>query len=571
MFAPVEKILKKLVEKKILTTAQANDARATIREHGEESVDNILIEKFKVAKKEILEIDGQHIGHEFLDLEHFEIDPKIVKIIPRHIAEKYTILLIAKEDPGNKLTLAMGNPLNLFAIDDIKTLTKGTIKAVLADEALITKKLPALYAALESANEIIDDMTGGEVEEDTQMKAVLDEENLSTGSLAAAADDAPIVRLGNSIIMQAIKDGASDIHVEPLKTGVRIRFRVDGMLTEAMRFPRKLHAPLISRFKLLAKLDIAERRAPQDGRIPLRVEGREVDLRVATVPTVWGEKVTMRILDKSSILIGLERLGFEHEELQTFKKLIDKPYGIIFATGPTGSGKTTTLYACLNELNNIEKNLISIEDPIEYQLPGIAQAQVNPKAGMTFAGGLRAMLRQDPDIVMVGELRDLETAEVAVHASLTGHLVLATIHANDTASTITRLFHMGIEPYLVASSVVCIVAQRLIRSLCPECKVDYIPPPEALQRLGIPPGTRIYRGQGCEFCRQTGYQGRMGVYEMMEIDDELRNLITSEASAPEIRRKSTELGMYTLQQDGIRKVIKGQTSIEEAMRVLFDA
>jgi type IV pilus assembly protein PilB len=493
-----------------------------------------------------------------------DFDPKLVKMIPRHIAEKYKVMIVSRAD--GKINLAMANPLNPFAIDDINTLTSSKVVPMLGSEKQIMEKIDEVYTQLESA----DDILGGMVHEDEQMKAIEDEETLSTTALAAAAEEAPVIRLSNSLIMQAVKDGASDIHVEPSKTSVRIRFRIDGVMHEEMKFPRKLHAALVSRFKILAKLDIGEKRVPQDGRIPLRVEGREIDLRVATLPTVWGEKVTMRILDKSSILIGLEQLGFESNDLKRFRELINKPYGIIFSTGPTGSGKTTTLYAVLNELNGVDRNLISIEDPIEYQLPGVAQAQVNVKAGLTFAGGLRSMLRQDPDIVMVGELRDKETAEVAIQASLTGHLVLATIHANDSASTITRLFHMGVEPYLVASSVICILAQRLVRKICPECKVDYTPPPEALQRLGIPPGTKLYRGQGCEFCRETGYLGRVGVYEMMQLDDELRLLITEEASAPDIRRKALELGMYTLQQDGIRKVIAGVTSIEEAMRVLFD-
>jgi type IV pilus assembly protein PilB len=567
MFTPAKKLGQILIKKHLITPSQFDEAMKAVAENGEQdtSLDQYLIQKGYIEEKEVLRIEGEQIGYPYIDLSEVEIDPKLVKVIPRHIAEKYKILIVNRED--GKISLAMANPLNVFAIDDIMTLTGNKIQPMLGAENQLIEKINAIYSQLDSADEILGDMS---VEEDGQMQSVREEETLSTTQLQAAAEEAPVVRLGNSLIMQAVKDGASDIHVEPAKTSVRIRYRIDGVLHETHKFPRKLHAALVSRFKILAKLDIAERRVPQDGRIPLRVEGREIDLRVATVPTVWGEKVTMRILDKSSVLVGIERLGFDADDLQTFRKLITKPYGIIFSTGPTGSGKTTTLYAVLNELNDPEKNLISIEDPIEYQLPGVAQAQINLRAGMTFAAGLRAMLRQDPDIVMVGEIRDKETAETAIHASLTGHLVLATIHANDSASTVTRLFHMGVEPYLVASAVVCILAQRLVRKICPECKIDYVPPPEALQRLGIPPGTKLYRGQGCEFCRQTGYLGRVGVFELMKIDDELRSLITDEASAPEIRRKALELGMYTLQQDGIRKVISGVTSIEEAMRVLFD-
>jgi len=563
MFTPAKKLGKLLIKKQLITPSQLEEATRAVGAD-ESGIDQYLIEKGYVDEKEILKIDAEQLGHPYIDLSEIELDTKLVKIIPRHIAEKYKVLVVSKED--KKINLAMANPLNIFAVDDIRTLTNSAVTPLLGSERQIVEKINEIYAQLDSADEILDTM----VTEDEEIKAIEEEETLTTTKLQAAAEEAPVVRLSNSIIMQAVKDGASDIHVEPAKTSVRIRFRIDGVLHEEMKFPRKIHAAIVSRFKILAKLDIAERRVPQDGRIPLRVEGREIDLRVATLPTIWGEKVTMRILDKSSILIGVERLGFESEDLAIFKSLINKPYGIIFSTGPTGSGKTTTLYAVLNELNSIEKNLTSIEDPIEYQLTGVAQAQVNVKAGMTFAGALRSMLRQDPDIIMVGEIRDRETAEVAVHASLTGHLVLATIHANDAASTITRLFHMGVEPYLVSSSVICVLAQRLVRKICPECKIDYVPPPDALQRLGIPPGTKLYRGQGCEFCRETGYQGRIGVYELMQLDDELRLLISEEASAPTIRRKALELGMHTLQQDGIRKVINGTTSIEECMRVLFD-
>ncbi len=561
MLTPPKKYIKTLLKKGLVTQSQIDESIGAINEN---DIDRFLIEKGYLSEKDAVKTDAEGIGYPFIDLSEIELDVKLVKTIPRHLAEKYKVVIVSKD--GDKINLAMANPLNVFATDDIRSLTNCTINPMLTSERMIMQKIEGLYTQLDSTEEILDTI----VAEDEEVKAIEEEETLTTTKLQAAAEEAPVIKLSNSIIMQAVKDGASDIHVEPTKTTVRIRFRIDGVLHEEMKFPRKIHAAIVSRFKILAKLDIAERRVPQDGRIPLRVEGKEIDLRVATLPTVWGEKVTMRILDKSAILIGVERLGFESEDMHVFKKLITKPYGIIFSTGPTGSGKTTTLYAVLNELNSVDRNLTSIEDPIEYQLPGVAQGQVNMKAGMTFAGALRSMLRQDPDIIMVGELRDKETAEVAVHASLTGHLVLATIHANDAASTITRLFHMGVEPYLVSSSVICVLAQRLVRRICPECKIDYVPPPDALQRLGIPPGTKLYRGQGCEFCRETGYQGRLGVFELMELDDELRLLIADEASAPAIRRKALELGMHTLQQDGIRKVIAGTTSIEECMRVLFD-
>ncbi|MEW5946001.1 MAG: type II secretion system ATPase GspE [bacterium] len=565
MFTPPKKLGQLLVSKALITPAQLAEAMDNLGGDGNKTISEYLVKKGYLDEKDLLKVESEQIGYPYVDLSDANPDPRTVKLIPRHISEKYKVIVVGRDE--KKIQLAMSNPFNIFAIDDIRTLTGCTIIPMLASEAQILELVEKSYTQLDSATEILDDM----VQEDTEIKALEQEESLTTTQLIAMSDEAPIVRLSNSIIMQAVKDGSSDIHVEPAKNSVRIRFRIDGVLHEVMKFPRKLHAALVSRFKILARLDIAERRVPQDGRIPLRVEGKEIDLRVATVPTVWGEKVTMRILDKSSILIGIENLGFVSEDLSVFRKLINKPYGIIFSTGPTGSGKTTTLYSVLNELNQLERNLISIEDPIEYQLEGIAQAQVNPRAGLTFASGLRSMLRQDPDIVMVGEIRDRETAEMAVHASLTGHLVLSTVHANDSASTVTRLFHMGVEPFLVASSVICVLAQRLVRVICKECKEEYNPPEDSLKRLGIPAKTPLHRGKGCEFCRETGYMGRTGVFELMEIDDELRMLITEKASAPAIRKKSLELGMYTLQQDGIRKAIAGITSVEEVLRVLYEA
>ncbi len=556
-----------LIDKKIITQAQLNEAISEYVKGNGKLIKDILIEKGFVKESEIVKAQGEQMGIPFVDLTTMEIEPMVLKIVPRHISEKHKVLPLGRE--GNSLLLAMVNPLNIFAIDDIKLLTGLEIKPLIAVEKDLLKIISKAYDQIPPAEEILKGMGISE----TEVKVVqeIDEaEELSTAQLKVISDEAPIVRLSNAIIMQAVKDGASDIHVEPQKDSVKIRFRIDGVLHEEMKFPKKIHSALTTRYKILAKLNIAEKRLPQDGRIPIKVEGRQIDLRVATLPTVWGEKVTMRILDKRSILIGIEKLGFESDDLKTFIDLINKPYGIIFVTGPTGSGKTTTLYAVLNELNHIDKNLMSIEDPIEYQLPGVTQAQVNEKAGLTFSSALRSMLRQDPDIIMVGEIRDRETAETAVHASLTGHLVLATIHANDTSSTISRLYHMGVEPYLISSSVIAILAQRLVRTICPECKIEYIPPQKALDTLGIAPGTKLFKGEGCDFCRGKGYYGRIGVFELLKITDDIRDIINQRASAPVIRKKSREMGMSTLQQDGIRKVIKGITSIEEVIRVLFD-
>jgi type IV pilus assembly protein PilB len=381
-----------------------------------------------------------------------------------------------------------------------------------------------------------------------------------------AVQETPIVKLVNIVIMLAVKERASDIHIEPEEHNLKIRYRIDGILQEKNIFPKKIQNIIISRIKVLSKMDIAESRKPQDGRIRLKIETKDLDIRVSTFPTIHGENVVMRLLDKTSLLLGLKQLGFSESEFKIFDKLIRHPYGIILVTGPTGSGKTTTLYAVLSSLNTPEKNIITLEDPVEYELPGIRQTPINPKAGITFATGLRSILRQDPDIIMVGEIRDKETAEIAIQAALTGHLVLSTLHTNDAPSALTRLVDMGIEPFLISSSVIGILAQRLVRTICDKCKQKYVPPPEAVKELGIKAGEEFYKGAGCQRCNQKGYIGRIGIFELLFIDEEIRKMVDAKKSADEVKRKAVELGMKVLRDDGLQKAKRGATTIEEVLR-----
>jgi len=390
------------------------------------------------------------------------------------------------------------------------------------------------------------------------------------------AEEAPIIRVANAVIQQAIKERASDIHMEPERRGIRVRYRVDGVLHEAMTLPKYIQAPLLSRFKILADMNIAERRVPQDGRIALRYDGKDYDLRVSCLPSVFGEKIVSRILDKSSIMIGLQKLGFTAETQAQLEELISQPNGMVLSTGPTGHGKTTTQYSVLNKLNSIEKNIMTIEDPVEYQLSGVTQVQVNPKAGLTFGGALRSFLRQDPDIIMVGEMRDLETAEIAIEASLTGHLVLSTLHTNDAPSAVIRMIDMGVEPYLISATVIGVLAQRLGRKICPDCKEAYEEDAAVLRKFGFRPEdpkqkVTLYRGRGCETCRHTGYKGRLGVFSLMRINDEIAELIVRRAPLNDVRDAARANGMLELREDGLRKVLEGITTPDEVMRVVFTA
>ena len=493
------------------------------------------------------------------DLRNYEPDPALTKLIPGDVATKFMALPLAKT--GRRLKIAMANPSNIFALDDIKFITGYEVEPHVATEASIKKALDRAY---DSAGTMADVMRG--MEEDL---AVVEEEEEADAGLAAA-DEAPIVKLVNSLIADAVRKGASDIHMEPYERAMRVRFRIDGVLQEMMAPPFKFKAAILSRLKIMAELDIAERRVPQDGRIKIKVLNRTIDLRVSSLPTIFGEKIVMRILDKTNLNIDLEKLGFEPQSMKEFHGAIANPYGMVLVTGPTGSGKTTTLYSALSRINTPEVNVMTAEDPVEYNLDGINQVLVNEDVGLTFAAALKAFLRQDPNIIMVGEIRDLDTASIAVKAALTGHLVLSTLHTNDAPSAIGRLIDMGIEPFLVASSVNLVLAQRLVRRICAACKQEIKLNEEIMAELQMDPasvkGVTFYEGAGCVDCNNTGYRGRQGVYEVMTLSPRVRDLVLERASAGEIKRTAIEEGMLTLRRDGLEKLKRGLTTTEEILK-----
>jgi len=559
-----------LIEGGFITRRQLDKSKEKVASTNE-PLQKILVQMGYVSEKDITEVIGKQMGVEFVDLDKIELEPEMVRSIPEHLAQRYKVVPVAQKD--NRLTLAMVDPLNVIAIDDIRLITGFDIEPVIATEESILRTINRQFGVTDLAEvqETVKDISATdfgpvEVEEAAEEEIALDK-------LKEMVDEAPIVRVVNLIISQAINDQASDIHIEPEHKQVRVRYRVDGVLHDVMTPPKHIQAPMISRIKIMANLDIAERRVPQDGKIHLRHDNREFDLRVSTVPTVHGEKVVMRILDKSSVLLGLNKLGFYRDTQEIFETCVEKPYGMILVTGPTGSGKSTTLYSCLNKLNTESVNILTIEDPVEYQLPGINQVQINEKAGLTYPSALRAFLRQDPDIIMVGEIRDTETAKIAVEAALTGHLVMSTLHTNDSAGAVTRLVEMGVEPFLCASSVIAILAQRLARLICPNCKESYTPPIESIKQFGLAAFTdadiTFHRGRGCDHCKMTGYRGRTGIFELLHVTDRIRSLILQRASTSEIRQAAIEEGMKTMQDDGLRKVLDGVTTIEECLRVVY--
>ena len=494
-----------------------------------------------------------------------EIPPEILQLINIQICTKSLILPISLT--GSTLTIAMADPSNLLAVNEVKFLTGYDVKVVLAPVTVLRKAIDRFYDSGSAAyEEVLTKLESDNVE------VIADTEAIDLKELERATEEAPVVKLVNALMIDAIKKRASDIHVEPFEKMMRVRFRIDGVLYEIMKPPLKLRAALTSRIKIMAQLDIAERRLPQDGRIKLRLPGsKEMDFRVSVLPTIFGEKIVLRLLDKSSLELDMTKLGFEQAQLRDFKEAIDKPFGMVLVTGPTGSGKTTTLYSALSELNQMSDNISTAEDPVEYNLLGINQVQINEEIGLSFASALRAFLRQDPDIIMVGEIRDFETAEIAVKAALTGHLVMSTLHTNDAPSTVNRLLNMGVEPFLVSSSLNLILAQRLARVLCPNCKEPHQYPRESLLELGFHPdeisGLQLFSSKGCEECANTGFRGRVALYEVMPLSEELRELVLVGASSIEIKRKAMTLGMKTLRLSGLSKVREGATTIEEIVRV----
>ena len=531
------------------------------REGGQPKIGAVLVKKGFITEETLTFFLSKHFGLPQIHLEGMTFDPALTEIIPAQVARKYEILPIGRE--GANLKIAISDPSNIFALDDLKFLTGSNIQLFLVSDQSLKEALDKYYSISETISDVLEDIKNLEVD------VIKPEEDTDELNLELAAAEAPVVKLTNLILMDAIKRGASDIHFETYDKAFRVRYRIDGVLYEVMNPPIKLKNAIISRLKIMSNLNIAERRLPQDGRLKLRFgQGREMDFRVSSLPTLFGEKVVLRLLDNHDFRFNLNLLGFEPEALKEFQSAIHKPHGMVLVTGPTGSGKTTTLYSALGELNQTTQNISTAEDPVEMNILGINQVQIHEDIGLTFSNTLRSFLRQDPDIIMVGEIRDRETAEIAIKAALTGHLVLSTLHTNDAPNTVTRLLDMGVEPFLVASSLNLVVAQRLIRTICPKCKQRLEAPGELFREFDLDPATVVfYGGAGCPECNFSGYRGRIAIYEVLPFRDALKELIFERSSAAEIRKKARTLGMMTLRETGLNKVISGVTTLEEVLRI----
>ena len=564
-----------LLKAKLITSDQLNEALKQQKETGIR-LGEALVRSGWVTEEDITETLSAQFGVPSINLAHFEIDPNVLKLVPADVARKYNILPVNKT--GATLTIAMADPTNVFAMDDIKFMTGYNVEPVVAAELALQHSIDRHYGASHALElkKVMEEMSSLETQ-DTNLEVLEDEsaeEAIDLEKLVEEGEEAPVVRLVNIILTDAIKRGASDIHVEPYEKEYRIRYRVDGILYEVMNPPPKLKEAIASRIKILARLDIAEKRLPQDGRIKIKMKlagkVKELDYRVSVLPTLFGEKIVCRLLDKDNLMLDMTKLGFERDSLTRFEKAILRPWGMVLVTGPTGSGKTNTLYSALSRINTPETNIMTAEDPVEFNLPGINQVQMKDSIGLNFAAALRSFLRQDPNIILVGEIRDFETAEIAVKAALTGHLVLSTLHTNDAPSTINRLMNMGIEPYLVATSTVVIAAQRLIRRVCSNCKAPTEVAPQTLVSIGFTPeeakSVQVMKGKGCERCNSTGYKGRVACVEVLDVSDEIREMILSGASSVEIKRKGLEEGMISLRRSGLQKIKDGLTTIEEVLR-----
>jgi type IV pilus assembly protein PilB len=550
-----------LIAEGLISREQLDRALSEQKLHGGR-VGIILRSMGFITEDDIIKVLGKQMGIQPVTLSSIIIDPDVVKIIPETMARRHQVIPLFKKDRA--LILAMVDPLNVFAIDDLRHATGMEIQPAVSSETEVMKAIDRFYGGTSTMEEAVK-------EADVQGYGVMPEDQVI--DLQRVGDDTPMIKLVNTVITQAVREGASDIHIEPDAEVLRIRYRVDGILREVMTPPRNLQAGVVSRIKIMADLDIAEKRVPQDGRIQMKVGDKDVDIRLSTLPTIFGEKMVMRLLNKSSILLGLEDLGLTADTLARFEKMIRRPYGLLLVTGPTGSGKTTTLYSALNSISSVERNVITIEDPVEYQLKYINQVQVNLKTGVTFANGLRAILRQDPDVVMVGEIRDTETASIAIQAALTGHLVFSTLHTNDAAGAVARLLDMGAEPFLVASSLIGVMAQRLVRKVCVHCKSPFTPTADLIKNLNLDPliggqkEARLVKGAGCQQCRNTGYSGRFGIYEILPIDEAIRNLIVVKSSSTAIRNQAMQAGFTGLRLYGLAAALKGITTLEEVLRV----
>jgi type IV pilus assembly protein PilB len=589
-----------LVRENLLNAQQLRDALDYQREHGGRLGFN-LVKLGLVSDDMITAVLSRQYGVPSVNLELFDIDDSVIRLIPHEVAQKYSVLPLSRV--GATLTLAMVDPTNVFAMDDIKFMTGLNIEPVVVSEASVQEAISKYYdhsreielagMVTDAAYESMYVTNGGngssgisnadlnslgnfdfDVESAEGVEVVEDNEEIDLSTLSRMSEDAPVVRLVNVLLVDALRRGASDIHIEPYEKELRVRFRIDGVLYDIMHPPLKMRDALISRLKIMSKLDISEKRLPQDGRIKIKVKvesrKRELDFRVSTLPTLFGEKVVLRLLDKDNLMLDMTKLGFEAESLVKFQRNISRPYGMVLVTGPTGSGKTNTLYSALQSLNTVETNIMTAEDPVEFNLGGVNQVQMKEQIGLNFAAALRSFLRQDPNIILVGEIRDFETAEIAIKAALTGHLVLSTLHTNDAPSTISRLMNMGIEPFLVATSVNLIQAQRLIRRVCKDCKAESPTPPEALLEVGFSVEEvrqlKTYKGKGCATCNGTGYKGRVGLYEVMEVTDDIRELILIGASSLELRKRAIDDGMITLRESGLHKIRNGITTLEEVVR-----
>ncbi len=552
-----------LVDNGVITEDQLEQV---LEEHAksQRKIGDILIDMKLATLEQVTEATGHQHGLQYLCLSEYEIDPEVIGSVSEQMARKYRIIPVDRTN--NTLTVALADPANIFLLDDIKLRTKMEIIPLISLQSDIEAAIEKYYSDNGALEDMMKDFDGGDDVELLQKQEEQDED--------VTEDDAPVVKLVNMVVAEGIKTRCSDIHLEPEEKQLRLRYRIDGVLKEMPAPPKRLQNALISRIKIMSELDISEKRKPQDGRFKIRQGGRSVDFRVSSLPTIHGEKIVMRLLDKSNLNLDMTSLGFEKESLAKFEQAIRRPFGMILVTGPTGSGKSTTLYSALSTINNPEKNIVTVEDPVEYQVKGINQVQARSDIGFDFAEGLRSILRQDPDIVMIGEIRDFETAEIAIKAALTGHLVLSTLHTNDAPSTATRLIDMGVEPFLVTASLILVIAQRLARRICPTCKKSYKPSPELLQQLGIrpKPGRELvfYEGEGCPACSDTGYRGRIALFEVMEIDDHLSHCIMQGMQSKDLKREARKQGMLSLRDSGIRKVLTGLTTVKEVLSVTFE-
>lgn len=564
-----ERIADALVEDGLLSRKQVDELMDQQKREGTRLL-KIIVDKAYVTEQDMAVCMGRVLNTPPVNLNRIGLAPEIAELLPRDVCHTHKVVPLSRLE--NKLFLAMADPLNVLAIDDVRRITKMDVTPMIASEKSIIEKLHHLDSGKAGTMEDIIQDAAKKAESDADadietIKETIEEVNLD--QLAASVEDAPVIKLANLILVQAIKDRASDIHLEPFEKQVRLRYRVDGALVDKTPPPKNLYIPLVSRLKIMSSLDIAERRLPQDGRMRVKVSGRDFDLRVSFLPTVHGEKCVLRVLDKSNLAASMDKIGMDPDTYRRFRAGVDAPHGLLLVTGPTGSGKTTTLYSALNELNNPEYNIVTVEDPVEFQVPGINQVAVKKDIGLTFGNSLRSILRQDPDIVMIGEIRDTETAEIAVEAALTGHQVLSTMHCNDAPGAIARLDDMGIAPFLISSSVVLACAQRLMRKICPVCKEPVSYPPSMFRDLNIPPsyfeGITLFRGRGCERCNNTGYSGRSAIIEAMTVTDEIRKVIIARGSAMEIGKIAVSQGMKTLRMAALDKVRDGNTTLEQTL------